>query len=391
MIKVIKNAEVYSPAYLGKKDVVILGDKIEGVYDNLIIPENFIDITIIEGDEFILTPGFIDSHVHIIGGGGEGGFKTRTPELQLSNIVKAGITTLVGTIGTDGVCRDMKGLVAKSYALCEEGVSCYCYTGSYDVPVKSITENVKSDILLIDKIIGVGEIALSDHRSSQPTYEQFVNVVAQARVGGLLSSKAGIVNVHLGSGKRMMKYLFKLIDETEIPATQILPTHVNRSTELFNMGIEYAKKGGFVDFTTSSDPNYLEDGELRAANALKKMLEEEVNINNITFSSDGNGSMPLFGEDGKLVGLGICSVESLFREVVCAIKDGVDIEDALKVVTSNVADALKLFDKGRIQPGKDADILMLKKNTLEIDTVFAKGKILMQNKELKVVGTFEDK
>ena len=78
---------------------------------------------------------------------------------------------LVGCIGTDGVCRDMKGLVAKAHALCEEGVTCYCYTGSYDVPVNTITKTIKSDLLLIDKVIGVGEIALSDHRSSQPTYE----------------------------------------------------------------------------------------------------------------------------------------------------------------------------------------------------------------------------
>ncbi|MPQ43323.1 beta-aspartyl-peptidase [Clostridium tarantellae] len=389
MIKVIKNIEVYSPNFLGKKDIVIIGDKIEGVYDNIIIPENFINIEVLDGSNYIATPGLIDSHVHIIGGGGEGGFKTRTPELQLSSIIKAGITTLVGTIGTDGICRDMKGLIAKAYALCDEGVSCYCYTGSYDVPVKSITESVKSDILLLDKVIGVGEIALSDHRSSQPTYEQFVNVVAQARVGGLLSSKAGIVNVHLGSGRRMMNYLFKLIEETEIPATQILPTHVNRSTELFNMGIEYAKKGGYIDFTTSSNPNYLEEGELRAAKALKLMLEQDVNVENITFSSDGNGSMPLFSEEGKLIGLGICSVESLFREVLVAIEEGVNIESALKVVTSNVADALKLFNKGRIVAGKDADILILDKKTFNIDTVIAKGKILMKNKGLKAKGVFE--
>ncbi len=112
----------------------------------------------------------------------------------------------------------MKGLVAKAHALCEEGVTCYCYTGSYDVPVNTITKTIKSDLLLIDKVIGVGEIALSDHRSSQPTYEQFVNIVAQARVGGLLSGKAGIVNVHLGNGKRMIEYITRLINETEIPS-----------------------------------------------------------------------------------------------------------------------------------------------------------------------------
>ena len=357
MLKVIKNIEVYDPEYLGKKDIVILSDKIEGLYDSVNIPKDFINIQVIDGEGMIAVPGFIDCHVHIIGGGGEGGFRTRTPELQLSSIVKGGITTLVGCIGTDGVCRDMKGLVAKAHALCEEGVTCYCYTGSYDVPVNTITKTIKSDLLLIDKVIGVGEIALSDHRSSQPTYEQFVNIVAQARVGGLLSGKAGIVNVHLGNGKRMIEYI--------------------------------TKAGCQIDLTTSSDPQHLEEGEVRAGEGLKKLLDAGVDIEKITFSSDGNGSMPLFDENGELKGLGICSVESLFNEVKEAIKLGVPLEKAIRVITSNVANVLKLSHKGFISTGKDADIILLDKKNLDINSVISRGNILMDNKKLLVKGTFE--
>ena len=389
MLKVIKNIEVYDPEYLGKKDIVILSDKIEGLYDSVNIPKDFINIQVIDGEGMIAVPGFIDCHVHIIGGGGEGGFRTRTPELQLSSIVKGGITTLVGCIRTDGVCRDMKGLVAKAHALCEEGVTCYCYTGSYDVPVNTITKTIKSDLLLIDKVIGVGEIALSDHRSSQPTYEQFVNIVAQARVGGLLSGKAGIVNVHLGNGKRMIEYITRLINETEIPANQIIPTHMGRSRELFEAGINHAKAGGQIDLTTSSDPQHLEEGEVRAGEGLKKLLDAGVDIERITFSSDGNGSMPLFDENGELKGLGICSVESLFNEVKEAIKLGVPLEKAIRVITSNVANVLKLSHKGFISTGKDADIILLDKKNLDINSVISRGNILMDNKKLLVKGTFE--
>ena len=390
MITVIKNVNVYVPEKLGKKDVVIVSDKIEGIYDNVNIPNDFIEIKVIDGKDKILFPGFLDCHVHIIGGGGEGGFRTRTPEISVISLVEAGITTVVGCIGTDGVCRNMRSLIAKAKGLEEEGITSYCYTGSYEIPVKTITESIKGDFMMVDKVIGVGEVALSDHRSSQSSYQEFVNTVAQARVGGLLSGKAGIVNVHLGDGARRLEYLFKLIEETEIPPTQLLPTHINRSDKLFEVGIEYAKKGGFIDLTTSSDPRFLEPGELRAGEGLALLLKKGVDIKHITFSSDGNGSMPVFDRDGKLVGLGICSVKTLYREVKESIKKyNVPMEDAIKVITSNVAEFLKLNNKGKIEEGRDADFVIVNKDSLDIDMVIAKGKIVVEDGKSSIKPTFK--
>ena len=390
MITVIKNIHVYAPEDLGIKDVVITSNKIEGIYDNVEIPNNFVAIEIIDGKGKLLYPGFIDNHVHILGGGGEGGFKTRTPEMQLSMLIEAGVTTVVGCIGTDGVCRNMRSLIAKAKGLEEEGITTYCYTGSYEIPVKTITDSIKGDMMMVDKVIGVGEVALSDHRSSQATFQDFVNTVASARVGGLLSGKAGIVNVHLGNGARKLEYLSKLIDETEIPPTQVLPTHINRSDKLFYEGELYAKKGGFIDLTTSSDPNFLEPGEIRAGEGLSILLRNGVDIEHITFSSDANGSMPKFDEQGHLVGLGICSVSSLYREVKESIKEHkVPIEEAIKVITSNVANILKLDNKGRITEGRDADFVIVDEESLDIDMVIAKGKIVVEKGEAVVKGTFE--
>ena len=390
MITVIKNIHVYAPEDLGIKDVVITSNKIEGIYDNVEIPNNFVAIEIIDGKGKLLYPGFIDNHVHILGGGGEGGFKTRTPEMQLSTLIEAGVTTVVGCIGTDGVCRNMRSLIAKAKGLEEEGITTYCYTGSYEIPVKTITDSIKGDMMMVDKVIGVGEVALSDHRSSQATFQDFVNTVASARVGGLLSGKAGIVNVHLGNGARKLEYLSKLIDETEIPPTQVLPTHINRSDKLFYEGELYAKKGGFIYLTTSSDPNFLEPGEIRAGEGLSTLLRNGVDIEHITFSSDANGSMPKFDEQGHLVGLGICSVSSLYREVKESIKEHkVPIEEAIKVITSNVANILKLDNKGRITEGRDADFVIVDEESLDIDMVIAKGKIVVEKGEAVVKGTFE--
>lgn len=380
MITVIKNVNVYAPEALGKKQVVIVSDKFEGIYDEVNIPENFINVNIVDGTGKIMFPGFIDSHVHLIGGGGEGGFSTRTPEIKFTDLTTAGITTVVGCLGTDNVCRGIGSLIAKTRALTEEGISAYCYTGSYEIPVKTITESIKKDLMIIDKVIGVGEIALSDHRSSQPTYEQFVNTVAQSRTGGLLSGKGGIVNVHLGGGARKLDMLFSLIENTEIPPTQLLPTHINRSTELFNMGVDYIKKGGYIDLTTSSDPNFLEPGELRASEGLKKVYDMNLPIKQVTFSSDGNGSMPVFNEKRELIGLGVCSVESLYNEVKNAILSyDVPIEEAIKVITSNVAELLKLKNKGSIKKYNDADFVLVDEKSLNITDVWAKGRSQTKN------------
>ncbi len=390
MVKIIKNVKVYAPEYLGKKDLVISSDKIEGIYANLDIPKNFINLEVIDGSNKLLFPGFIDNHVHINGAGGEGGFKMRTPEITLSDLTRSGITTVVGCIGTDGVCRDMSSLIAKAKALEEEGLTTYCYTGSYDIPVITLTGSIKKDIMLIDKIIGIGEIAISDTRSSQATYDELVQAIAQSRVGGLLSGKSGIVNIHLGDGVRKLEYLFRLADETEIPITQLLPTHINRNGDLFKSGEEYINKGGYIDFTTSTPEDQLAPGELSASEALSILIKNNSKVENVTFSSDGNGSMPIFDDKGKLIKIGICSVSSLYEEVRKCIKTyGIPIEEALKVITSNVSKVLKLENKGSIEVGKDADLVLVDEITLEIDTVIARGRLMVENGETIVKGTFE--
>ena len=133
MIKLIQNIDIYAPEHLGKKDVLIIHDKIVKIADagSLSIPSYFPESEQIDGTNLILTPGFIDCHVHVLGGGGEGGFANRTPEATMEGLTKFGVTTVVGCLGTDGIGRDMCALVAKTKGLNEQGISAYCYTGSY--------------------------------------------------------------------------------------------------------------------------------------------------------------------------------------------------------------------------------------------------------------------
>ncbi|WHY69542.1 beta-aspartyl-peptidase [Neobacillus sp. SuZ13] len=390
MLTLIKNGEVYAPHYLGVKDVLIAADKIAYVAEQMEIPAQFAPIKIIDATGQLVVPGFIDAHVHIIGGGGEGGFKTRTPELMLTDITTSGVTTLVGVLGTDGTTRRMESLLAKARALEEEGVTCYIHTGSYQVPVKTLTNRIEDDIILIDKIIGVGEIAISDHRSSQPTFQELVRIATAARNGGILSGKAGLLEIHVGDGKEQLSLLEKILDQTEIPARHFHPTHINRNMELFTAGISYAKMGGYVDFTTSTIPQFLEEGEVKCSTGLKIMLEQGVPIGGITFSSDGQASLPYFDDNGEFNGLKVGKMSSLFQEVRDAIlEEGIPLEQAIQVITSNPAQVLKLPHKGAIQKGKDADFVLLDRESLDIRTVIARGQIMVERGVPLVKGTFE--
>ena len=386
----IQNIHVYAPEDLGIRDVLTGGGKILKIGERL-PAEKAYGVTVIDGGGKILMPGLIDAHVHILGGGGEGGARTRTPEIMLSDIISGGVTTVVGCLGTDGCTRTMSNLLAKAKGLEEEGITTYVYTGSYQVPVRTLTGSIMDDIILLDKVVGTGEIAVSDHRSSQPTKEEFARIVADTRVGGILSGKAGLVNIHMGDGGEKLEFLRYVRRYTQIPPANMLPTHINRSRTLMNDGIDYAKNlGGYIDLTTRSDPDFLEPDEVKASCGLKLALDAGVGEEQITFSSDGQGSLPVFYPDGTLKGLGVGKVSSLYREMRDAVmEDGVPLVKALRTVTSNPAALLKLPHKGRIAEEADADLVLADDKSLVVDTVLAKGVVMVSDGRTIVRGTFE--
>lgn len=389
-MKIIKNVNVYAPERLGKKDLLIAGGKICQISDDLDIPENW-EVEVIDGEGLIATPGFIDSHVHILGGGGEGGFANRTPEATLSGLTRWGITTVVGCLGTDGYGRDLTALIAKIKGLREQGITAYGYTGNYQIPVRTLTGSITQDIMVVDEFIGTGEIAISDHRSSQPTYDEFLRVCADTRLGGILSGKAGIINIHLGDSPRKMDMILRAIEETEIPSTQFLPTHVNRNAALFDQAVEYAKLGGTVDFTGNEDIDYwvTVSDEVRVCDGIKHMLDEGISSDLFTISSDGQGSLPLFSADGQFLGIGMGQSSCLLKEVrECVQRENIPLEIAIKAITANPARVLCLDTKGQIKDGFDADLCLMTED-LNIHTVIAKGQVMVKDGEPIVKGMFE--
>lgn len=385
----LKNAHVIAPEDLGVKDILVAGEKIAMIGEGLSLPAIY-DCEVVDCEGNYVVPGFIDSHVHLIGGGGEGGYATRTPEIQLTDITTSGVTTVLGLLGTDGVTRHVASLLAKARGLEDEGITAYIYSGSYEIPTPTITGSVRNDIILIDKVIGTGEIAMCDHRSSQSPKEAYQQITAEARVGGMLSGKAGVVNMHLGDGEDGLKMLYEITKNGEIPKTQIIPTHVNRNKRLFKEAIEWAKQGGIMDVTSSVSPESGSSHSVKSSEAVKQALEAGVNIENITMSSDGNGSMPIFDEAGNNIGVGVASQISILNEFRDMMqKENIAITDAVKIITSNIAKFTKLYPKkGCLANNSDADILVLDKD-LQLQHVWARGTHMVENGKPIVFGTFE--
>lgn len=372
----LKNADVYTPAHEGLKDILILNGMIAAVEENIDV--KLPGLEIIDAHGAMAAPGIVDHHNHFGGAGGEGGFQFRTPPAQLSTFVKAGITTAVGLLGTDGYSRSLVELLAKARALEAEGLSTWIYTGSYQIPSPTVTGSVGTDIAWIDKIIGC-KMALSDHRSSHATVEQIRELVSTVRVSGMLAGKRGVVCVHMGDEESRLDPLREALKGTDIPFSQFMPTHISRTRELLAQSVDWTHDGGVADITVEEDH----------VETMAYLLERKADLSRYCFSSDGNGSMPVFDANKKLIGVGIGNPASILRGIGECLDAGVaKAEDLFACASSNPACYLALKKKGHIASGFDADIMLLDTDH-SLQTLIAKGRVMMKDKEVLVKGTFE--
>nr|WP_298410901.1 beta-aspartyl-peptidase [uncultured Halomonas sp.] len=373
LLTLLRVGRLYTPAPVEETDILIADGRIAALGRNLALPEDW-PISLVEAPELTAVPAFIDQHVHVTGGGGEGGCGTRCPEITADEIVSMGIATVVGVLGTDSISRNPADLLAKVRGLRAEGVSAYMYTGAYRVPPPTLTGDLQRDLAWIPEVIGLGELAISDHRSSQPRQDEIERLVSDVRVGAMLAGKRGICHFHLGDGKRGLEPLRRLLTETEIPADQVVPTHVNRLRALLEDAADYA-----LTFDACVDVTAFEDaGEgLSAFDAVAFLLERGVPVERITLSSDCNGSLPEFDAKGEYLGMGVARNTALIADWQRLVREQVlPLEQALGLISGNVARVLGLQSrKGRLAVGFDADLTLLD-SELQPQMTFVAGRCL---------------
>ena len=366
MLTLIENGLVYSPEPLGVQSVLMAGGRIEkmGEVDKRAIEASGLDLEVIDASDCIVAPGLIDPHEHLLGGSGEEGFSSQTPEIFLRELAAAGVTTVVGCLGVDTTTKTMPGLLARAKALEEEGLTAYIWSGGYNVPPTTITGSIRNDLIFIDEVIGAGEIAISDNRATEPSIEELARLVSDVYVGGLLSGKSGVTHFHVGDHPKGLSPLRALVENQAVEPEWLYPTHIDRTRELTREAAAFTRLGAFVDIDTTEE-NLHEH--------LRRFIEDGGDLSRLTVSSDA----------------AIASPRTLYDQMrICVAEHGFALERVLQLATANTARVLKLGRKGRLEQGRDADAVILRRNTLEITHVFALGKPLVRDGEVVVTEQF---
>ena len=380
MIKIIKNAKLIDNSIV---DILIVNDKIIDISRDLnkykSIPSS-LECEVIDANKNYVIPSYVDNHEHIIGGGGEDGFISKIGEMSSIDILKNGVTTVVGVLGTDTITRSVENLVSKTKALNTDDLTAFCLTGGYQFPSPTITGSVGKDIVFINEIIGA-KIAISDHRCYNPNKDDLIKLLSEIRVAALLAKKVGILNIHVGWGKGNMNVLYDILNETNIPINTIRPTHITNNDKVFEQAMDLTKKKGYMDITIDENPE-------KTFSYLEKVYDLG-DIDYVTMSTDANGSCPIW-KDGKVLGMKKSDnaiIHNLVRYLVCV--KNYPISEAIRFVTVNPSRALGLTSKGSIEKDKDADMIIMD-NDYYIDSVISKGNTIVKEKKLVKRSYYEE-
>lgn len=379
-----RNADIFAPEPLGLGDVLVAHGAVVAMRRQADPEWGFTGLKGVEEVDLggaRLTPGFIDQHIHITGAGGKYGYGSMTPEVHVTDLIRCGTTTVVGLLGTDGTARSLNTLYAKCASLEAEGLSAWMLTSYFGLPPKTFTGSVHDDLLFIDRVVGC-KVAIADVRSSYPTAHQLLSILREVQVGGMISSKGGVLHLHLGALPEGMDILFELIEQYHVEVKRLSPTHLGRTAHLFEQAKRFAKLGGFADLSTGGT-QFRPPWEI-----LAEAHAEGHDLGQFTLSSDGNAGIGILNEQGELTGFKKAPIDKNLWNVQQMIREtDVPVAEALGLVTTGPAKNMGLSRKGRIAEGCDADFCWFDENWNLIG-VAGRGKVLMDADGLRTHGHF---
>ena len=230
--------------------------------------------------------------------------------------------------------------------------------GGYHVPPTTLTGSVRGDLVFVEALIGVGEVAISDHRSSQPTLDELLRLASECHVAGLMTGKAGILHLHLGDGARGLELVRRALRRANCRracSTRRTSTGARRCSPRRS---NWRARAATIDITA-----FPVDGGRGCVRApprrCERYLASGAPAERVTISSDAGGCLPCFDADGRVCSMDVGASGALLDTLREALARGMALEAALPAFTANPARLLRLAGKGTIAAGADADLVVL--------------------------------
>jgi imidazolonepropionase-like amidohydrolase len=338
---IIKNAEVFD----GEKWI---GLKTVGIKDGLIadIKEG---VRVIDGTGCTLMPGLIDSHVHLHG------------KESLQNAIKWGITTMLDMASyppesVDSI-RELPGLTHIK--------SCYsCASGSGSIQVTRMGQPESSVVANADQAEGFVNLQLS-------CGAEYIKIIVEdpQRMGNSALKPEAVQaiteNAHK-KGKMVYAHVTSPVSyQIALDAGVDVLNHIPLEAPLSKALIDQ-----MVHQKTIVIPTMI---MMQRYDVLTKKTQPELpsdfnHVRNSVGALKKAGITVIAGTDANLSPNPIISVphgEGLHQELECLVAAGLSPEEAIASATGLPALYLELEDRGRIEWGRRADLLLVKGNPLQ--------------------------
>lgn len=387
---VLRGASVLLPDGWAEAEIWTLGRSITGIGEPagpdgeipgaLGVPE----VVDLAGER--LVPGFIDSHLHILGGGGGGGFPTRIPELPVDAALEAGITTCVAMPGVDPLTRPLRALLALAASFREQGVRALPMTGGFVWPTETLTGSVRSDLHTIPSLTGV-KIALGEHLATAPTAHELERLLVEIDWAAHTTGRGILLHAHLGTAAQPAARLEAALEAVPVDRGRVQVTHANYTRDTLDAAIRLGLAGCRIDVNPLIRPDRI-GGAIAPTEAIAALLGAGVALDRLSLSTDGNASVPRTLTDGTPEGFS--HQLGLARAVGNVVAAGVlDAAAALQLITANPAAALRRHDLGRIARGAAADLVGLD-DEFAVRTVISGGVVRVREGRALAPSMFRD-